>query len=233
MLTPEDIEAAWTAYREDAEGAEQALEVLFIHYSRLAAHFARQAAARAPAWQDPEDLLSFAHHGLLKAIESYRPDAGAKFETWATRIIPQRIKDAQRREDPLKRPDRAMVKLLQGARDSLWDQFRREPTVEQLADEMCVTVEVVRQTFMLERTVTSDLDEIDPAEHGEHDVIVKMAEMRSHVALRLAALDDRGRAFALAFYVDELNITDLSKAVGISPDWARLTRNQVFDALVR
>lgn len=231
MLSEDEVQRAWQAYWDDVEGADLALEVLFRHYSHRAAYFARQAAARAPAWQDPEDLLAFAHNGLLKAIQTYNPNAGAKFETWATRIIPRRIADGQRSEDPLKRPERALVKLMQGARDKLWDQYQRTPTVQQLADEMRVTIEDARRAQLLEKSVTSDLEDVHPPEHDEHEVVVKMAEIRSHLALRLASLDDRGRSFALAYYCDELNVTELSKSIGVSPDWARLTRSQVLEAL--
>lgn len=238
MLSESEVHSCWQVYWAGGPRHEEALELLIRQYSRLAAYFARQAAARAPEWQDVEDLLAFAHHGLLKAIQSYDPNAGAKFETWATRVIPKRIMDGQRTLDPLKRPDRQKVKALQAAREEFWERTSRYPTAEQLADLMRMTVTEVHHLMSLEQSITSTIDdhphiESSKVTHHEGEVEVQVAELRSRLALRLASLGDAGRAFVLHFYVDEQTIADTAKSVTVSRDWVRLTRNQVLEALAR
>ena len=106
-LSESELEGLWQVYAED--GDPVALEALVIHYEPLARYLARRALAKAPAHQDAEDLISYAHRGLLDAILKFEPGRGLKFETYASRRIGGEIIDGLRRQDPLTRTTRQRV----------------------------------------------------------------------------------------------------------------------------
>jgi RNA polymerase sporulation-specific sigma factor len=51
---------------------------------RLVAHVAKKYGN---AQEDPEDLISIGTIGLIKAVDSFRPDYGSRFATYAIRCI--------------------------------------------------------------------------------------------------------------------------------------------------
>lgn len=65
-------------------GEGEAREKLILHNMRLVAHVAKKYTGSR---EDPEDLISIGTIGLLKAVESFRPDYGSRFATYAIRCI--------------------------------------------------------------------------------------------------------------------------------------------------
>jgi RNA polymerase sporulation-specific sigma factor len=66
------------------QGNPEAKEELILHNMRLVAHVAKKYVN---AEEDPEDLISIGTIGLIKAVESFRPDYGSRFATYAIRCI--------------------------------------------------------------------------------------------------------------------------------------------------
>ena len=232
-LSDDDLTATWAEYR--ATRSPQALDLLVRQYGPLAAFFARRALAKAPAHQDREDILAFAHDGLVKAIQNFDPEAGAKFETYATRRIPGAIIDGQRKQDPLPRAMRRKVKVVQSAIESLWDRLQRDPDIHEIANEAEMSEPEIREGLLAQKTLNASLDAEDAEPvagmAGEAEVTVQLADARAVMAARLAALDARERSFVLAYYCDGLSMKDAAESMGISPDWCRQTRHSTLGFL--
>ena len=62
----------------------QAREILIAHNLRLVAHIAKKYYADE---NDRDDLVSIGTIGLIKAIDSYKPDKGIKLSSYASRCI--------------------------------------------------------------------------------------------------------------------------------------------------
>ncbi|MGN1235061.1 MAG: sigma-70 family RNA polymerase sigma factor, partial [Christensenellaceae bacterium] len=60
---------------------------LIRHNMRLVAHVAKKYAGAA----DPDDILSVGSIGLIKAIDTYRPDKGTALATYTARCIENEI----------------------------------------------------------------------------------------------------------------------------------------------
>lgn len=226
-LSEDDLQRLWAMY-VDGQPPE-ALELLMAHYHGLASYLGRKALAKAPAWQDREDILSFAHHGLLDAIQRFDPGHGVKFETYATRRITGEIMDGQRRQDPLARQARRKVKVVEAAINQLWEQHRREPQIEEIADKAGMNVDEVRTALVDRQSINASIDDENGSLEtrgmdSEAEVITMMAELRARLAVRLADLSPRSRVFILALYCDGLSMKDVSETLGISPAWCRQTR---------
>ncbi|SEP17282.1 RNA polymerase sigma factor, sigma-70 family, partial [Paenibacillus sophorae] len=71
-----------------AEGDARARNLLIEHNLRLVAHIVKKFDNTG---EDMEDLISIGTIGLIKAIESYRPNKGTKLATFAARCIENEI----------------------------------------------------------------------------------------------------------------------------------------------
>ena len=71
-----------------AEGDSEAREKLILHNLRLVAHIVRKYY---PAAKNQEDLISIGSIGLVKAVDSFRAENGARFATYAAKCIQNEI----------------------------------------------------------------------------------------------------------------------------------------------
>lgn len=71
-----------------AEGDEEARQKLILHNLRLVAHIVRKYYTSA---RNPEDLVSIGTIGLVKAVDTFHVENGAKFATYASKCIQNEI----------------------------------------------------------------------------------------------------------------------------------------------
>lgn len=66
------------------QGEREAKEELILHNMRLVAHVAKKYVSSG---EEMDDLISIGTIGLLKAVNSFKPDYGSRFATYAIRCI--------------------------------------------------------------------------------------------------------------------------------------------------
>ncbi len=71
-----------------AKGDEDARQTLILHNLRLVSHIVRKYYSTAP---NSEDLVSIGTIGLIKAVDSFKIENGAKFATYAAKCIQNEI----------------------------------------------------------------------------------------------------------------------------------------------
>src|SRR5246127_973236 len=94
------------------------------------------------------DLISEGNLGLMKAVERFDPAKGGKLSTYGSWWIKQAIKRALANQSKtIRLPVHLVDKISKMRRVSmkLQEEFGREPTDEELADEMGMTAARVRQ----------------------------------------------------------------------------------------
>ncbi len=69
-------------------GDKRARDKLILHNLRLVAHIVKKYYT---GYKDQEDLISIGTIGLIKAIDSFRPDSGARFATYAGKCLQNEI----------------------------------------------------------------------------------------------------------------------------------------------
>ena len=70
------------------QGDEDSRQKLILHNLRLVSHIVRKYYANAP---DNEDLVSIGVIGLVKAVDTFKCEAGIRFATYAARCIQNEI----------------------------------------------------------------------------------------------------------------------------------------------
>ncbi|MBR6530330.1 MAG: RNA polymerase sporulation sigma factor SigK [Clostridia bacterium] len=75
-------------FRAARTGDEKARARLIEHNLRLVAHIVKKYYAAA---RDPEDLVSIGTVGLIKAIDTFNPEVGARFATYAGKCVQNEI----------------------------------------------------------------------------------------------------------------------------------------------
>ncbi len=132
------------ARRKDA-GCLKAKQQLVQSNLRLVIHIAKQFAGRGANFMD---LVQEGNVGLLKAVEKFNYKLGYKFSTYATWWIRQSIYQAFSEHDrPIRLPGHVIDSLnkLKRTWDNLSEQLDRQPTDEELAQAMKMSVRKVRQ----------------------------------------------------------------------------------------
>ena len=87
------------AFAELAENSSQARETLIVHNLRLVVYIAKKFESTGTG---VEDLISIGTIGLIKAVNTFRPDKKIKLATYASRCIENEILMHLRRSNRLK-----------------------------------------------------------------------------------------------------------------------------------
>ena len=98
------------------------------------------------------DIVQEGNLGLMKAIEKFNPDQGYRFSTYATWWIRQTISRAITNQANTIRVPAHMFEIqskVSKAAQSLHNVLGREPTVEEIAEELKIDVEKVEEVFHL------------------------------------------------------------------------------------
>ncbi len=85
---PLPVEEERECFRKSANGDEEARQKLILHNLRLVSHIVRKYYSTAP---DSEDLVSIGTIGLIKAVDTFNPENGTRFATYAAKCIQNEI----------------------------------------------------------------------------------------------------------------------------------------------
>lgn len=99
-----------------------------------------------------DDLIQEGMVGLVQALQSYEPQAGVQFTTFAYQRIAGAIKDALRHRDPLSQDQRQRVRELQQARARLLQARGRAPLASELAAALVVSTMELRRREVMDQT---------------------------------------------------------------------------------
>ncbi len=87
-LSAEEEKKNFVIMRQGGENSEDARQLLILHNLRLVAHIVRKYYSQS---KNQEDLVSIGTIGLVKAVDTFNIENGARFATYASKCIQNEI----------------------------------------------------------------------------------------------------------------------------------------------
>ncbi len=210
--------------RKSQDGDKEAKEQLLSMHSGLIWNVVRRFMGRG---LEMEDLYQIGAIGLIRAIDKFDFSYDVKFSTYAVPLISGEIKRFLR--------DDGMIKVSRSLKENQWkikksmenlrNQKGREPTVEEVAEELSMEPEEI----MLAMEAVVEVESIDQSIYqGEGKEILlsdriasdknEEEELMNRLFLKqlLDTLDKRERTLILLRYFENKTQTQVAEILGIS-----------------
>ena len=202
---------------------------LVMEHVGLVKSLAQRLAQRLPAQVEMTDLVSVGVLGLIDAATRYKPSTGVPFDAFARRRVQGAMLDALRELDWAPRSLRKLRRELDLAMARLRHQLRREPTEEEIAAELKMTLAAygrsLEQLRTLELGAVRPIDDssgegaglldlcFDPEEGPE--VRLQRAELREHLARAIEQLPAREKHVLAMYYQQEMTLAEIGQVIGV------------------
>ena len=223
------IQALW---RQFSCAPEQRLrDRLVLHYAPLVKYVAGRVGTGLPTHVDVGDLVQSGIFGLVDAIEKFDPERGLRFETYAMQRIRGAILDDLRSQDWVPRVVRSRAREAERALERLGARLHRTPTDAELATELGITANDLRDLYgqlrltsvvALEDLVAAgkdsgslvdtlhDDDAVDPV------AVLVDQDNRRQLAEAIAQLNERDRVVVSLYYFENLTLAEIGKVLGVT-----------------
>ena len=215
-------------------GAEVAAarELMVEKYAHLVKYVVGRLAVSVPGVFDREDALQAGTIGLLRAIDGYKSDSAASFESYAIVRIRGAILDAVRTLDGVGRAGREAGRAIGRTIHDLEIELGRSPEESEIAARLGVSVDRYREQLAAASIITVSLDEPDPRgddddaggyadtamDHGAIDPGDEVARRDSVAVLarEISRLNDRPKLVLALYYQDELTFREIGEVLGVT-----------------
>lgn len=231
-LSEEELKEIWVRYLEDKEANKALRDTLIIQYISLVKYVVGRIRVNLPSSICTDDLAGYGVEGLIDAINKYRLDKGAKFETYALTRIRGAIIDRVRSQDWVPRVVKQRLKMVQKATQELSDKFGRTPTAEELAEVLETTPDKIQEIVadahkisVLSLYEKKDLSNSDSTElidtirdSSAVTPLEKLEEKDSKKELEraLARLPERERVILALYYHENMTMKEIGESIEVS-----------------
>lgn len=202
-------------------------DLIMVQYAVLVERIARKFSGI----EAYEDLVQVGFIGLLNALSKFDPEAGVRFNTYATYLVAGEIKHYLRdRSQTIRHP--AWLQELRHkvgkAGNLLQQSLGRNPTEREIADQLGVSESSVSEVFQTQEMLrvgsldatgpsdddgTSEVDRLDASEFCPEQLSVEDRVVLEHAMRQLRDLE---RQVLILFHFNCLNQTEIASKLGIS-----------------
>jgi RNA polymerase sigma factor for flagellar operon FliA len=223
------IEHVWKEYLKSRREALR--DHLITHYLHLVKIVVSRLASTFPKHVREDDMYSTGVIGLIKAVEKYDPERKAKFETYAQLLIKGSIIDEMRALDWVPRSVHQKANEIEKATRELQLQLGREPSDEEIAGKMGVSLErydalVLRVRPAIILSLDKETDEDQAGVHISERIADDRAKTGSEVAdqkefsefLEEAVfnLPEQEKTVLVLYYYENLMLKEIGKIMGVT-----------------
>lgn len=229
-MTDFDEKQNWSRYKE--QGDARAREELIVHHMRTVKFVAGRMAIHVPASVEMDDLIGWGVMGLLDAVEKFDHTQDIKFSTYASIRIRGAIIDQIRSLDWAPRSLRNMARRVGAAREALRHRMGRDPSTEEMAEELGIPAEQVEDTLaQLQTAQVLSLDDYLPSEDSEDarklDVTgnvgapspshaAEMQERKELLVEAILSLPEQQQKVLNLYYYEELTLKEIGLVLGVT-----------------
>jgi RNA polymerase sigma factor FliA len=201
-------------------------------YAHLVKYVVGRLGVSVPGLFDHEDAMQAGVLGLLRAIDAFRPDAAASFESYAILRIRGSILDAVRSLDTVGRAGREAARAIQGAIRELQHELGRSPTESEIAARLNMPVARYRERLQAASVVTISLDEHDSRDNDDESMVLAdnapdpnavdpedEATRRDAIAglvKEIGRLAQRPKIVLALYYQDEMTFKEIGQVLGVT-----------------
>jgi RNA polymerase sigma factor for flagellar operon FliA len=207
-------------------------DALITRYSHLVKYVVGRLGVSVQGVFDHEDAMQAGVIGLLRAIDAYKPDSVASFESYAIVRIRGSILDSVRALDPVGRAGRESARAIGGAIGALQTELDRPPSEHEIAERLGMSVERYRERLQAATVVTVSLDEpdmrgdgdetvgiadqtIDTAAIDPEDEATRRDDLKT-LAREIGRLGERQQLVLSMYYTDELTFKEIGRVLGVT-----------------
>ncbi|MBQ0927241.1 RNA polymerase sigma factor WhiG [Saccharopolyspora endophytica] len=223
------IVALWQAFGE--RPTQELRDRLVLHYAPLVKYVAGRVGTGLPSHVEISDLIQSGIFGLVDAIEKFEPERGLKFETYAMQRIRGAILDDLRAQDWVPRSVRSRARDVERALERLEAKLQRTATDAELADELELSLEELRELFaQLQMTSVVALDDLIGAGHAQaslaetlpddraEDPVAALVDRdsRRQLAEAVERLSERDRVVVTLYYFENLTLAEIGRVLGVT-----------------
>lgn len=241
-LAPEEVERLWIAYKKDPSNKELRNKLIEM-YMPLVRYNAERIWARLPEGVDLDDLVSAGVFGLIDAIEAFDLSRGVKFETYCVPRIRGAMLDELRTMDWVPRLVRSKASKLNEALQTLEARLGRQPTQQELAEELGISLEELEKMVQEASAVNlislnktwyetdsyKDVREIDILEDKKGEDPTRRLQKADLMRLVTKGLNRNERLILILYYYEEMTM----KEIGATLDLSESRVSQMHSAIVQ
>ncbi len=226
------LELLWHEYRDS--GSKIAKDKLLVEYAHLVKYITARVMVNLPKHVDSNDLISAGIMGLIKAVETFEPERGFKFETYAGHKIRGAILDELRSLDWVPRSVRQKSRDLQKVYAKLENELGRVPYDDEICKEMGISLEQYEE-LLSEVTPTTilSLEEAMPDRASESKEIrlidtiedpgsenplreMGFAEVKNILKSAIADLPEKEKLVVALYHYEELTLKEIGVVLDIT-----------------
>jgi RNA polymerase sigma factor FliA len=216
MSPSEDLDQIWAEYR--ATGDAGLRNRLVLQYAPLVKYVAGRLRTRMPDSVDPDDLVSDGVLGLMDAIERFEPARGLSFQTFAVPRIRGAIIDGMRSMDFVPRSVRDKLRAVQRAQVLLEERLGRLPEDTEVAREVGIPVQQLRDLSRQANSNHASLDDFDLADElsSAADHQVEQGDVNASLMRVVDQLAERDQVIIALYYFEGLTLAEIGQVLGVT-----------------
>ncbi|MEZ5973474.1 MAG: FliA/WhiG family RNA polymerase sigma factor [Planctomycetota bacterium] len=214
------------AYASNMGGDSSMRDQLILDHIPLLKHIAGRMTLDLPGGMDRDDLYGFGMLGLIAAADSWDPDRGLKFSTYAYPRIRGAILDELRRSDFLPRGRREKVRDMDAAVARIEQATGAPPAPEALAQEMGISLDELDEIIAAASSASEanlqeapgeslasllrDPQSPDPVESAEWN------ELKDLLVTVISELPEPERSVITLYYAEELLLREIATILDVT-----------------
>ncbi len=210
-------------------------------------HFIARRLARTLAdGADLDELMSAGNIGLMQAVESFDPDRGLTFSTFASARVRGAMLDELRRVDTVSRGTRSRVRELNRVSNALNNRLGRRASQQEVAAEAGVDLQTLWQwegdaSRGAELSLDAPLgtDDSGSREYGDSipasvpdiDIEIDREREREYVREALEELTNPERRVLSMYFFDGMSLQEIAPHLGVTESGASRIRTRALRSL--